>query len=212
MQIDISHCTSGFRLECSRQRDIRHHDRTSPQSNDRMAWPVRHVAHRLCTGREPKPGISRSEYAARNNLLDRRAACRRTSLACARPRRMRVLRSARTSRAGPFPRLAAIAGGRKLQYRATSSFARVHLSRPVPGRTPAGFAVPRLKRPFPAIHTDSDALRRMPVTGGLQLGYFAPCVRDAADRSRARTRHERRITCESNRRKSSTLRSPRSPA
>lgn len=129
----------------------RHHDRTFPQSIDRLAWPVRHVAHRRCADREPGPLRSPREYADRTALLGRQATGRGASRARGPFRCVRILRSARRSHAGAAVRDIATARDRALCHRTTFSFAYVRLSGRTPGSTPPGFAVLRLKQIFPAL-------------------------------------------------------------
>ncbi len=128
-----------------------HDDRTFPQPIDRLAWHFCHVAHRHCAEREPGPRRSRRGYADRTDLLGRPAVGRRPARAGGPLRCVRILRSARPSRAGTGIRDTATAGGRKLRRRTTFGFAYVRLSGRTPGSTPPGFTVLNLKQLFPAI-------------------------------------------------------------
>lgn len=158
----------------------RHHDRSPPQSNDCMAWLVRHVAHRLCTDRESGPDVSRSEYAVRIDLLGRGSAGCWRSRARSPSRCLRVLQPARASHACTAVRLAATAGDSALRRRTTFSFTDVRLAGHIPGSTPPGFAAPRLNRSFAAMRRGPAESRGTLAAASLQLGHFAPCVRDAA--------------------------------
>lgn len=125
------------------------YDRTFPQSIDRLAWVVRHVAHRLCADRERRPCRSIREYADHTDLLGRRAVRHRRPRACGPFRCVRILRSARRSHAGAAARDTATAHGRKLRHRSLQLRLRTSLET-YAGQYAPGFTALHLKRLFRA--------------------------------------------------------------